>query len=74
MTPTGVGRTFRRPTRHTNRKDQVGRVRVQITLLTPGGGHHMTGNIVRSFTLRNTTVSSVALQVERGLFEEDERA
>ena len=62
-------RALRRPPRHTNTMDEVGRIRVQIMLLGKGRNTHQKGNIVRSFHVRGTTVSSVALRVERALFE-----
>ena len=65
-------RPFRRSTAGSNTKDAVGRVRVQVTLLSAGGGHHARGNIVRSFTVKSSTVSSVANRVEQALFEVDE--
>ena len=49
--------------------DEVGRIRVQIMLLGKGRNTHQKGNIVRSFHVRGTTVSSVAFRVERALFE-----
>lgn len=59
---------LKRPSRHTNKKDDVGRVRVQIMLLGKANTHQR-GNIVRSFHVRGTSVSSVAFLVEKALFE-----
>ena len=61
-------RPLQRPARHTNTRDDTGRVRVQIILLGKSNSHQR-GNIVRSFHVRGTSVSSVAFRVERALFE-----
>ena len=57
-----------RAARHTNKRDDVGRIRVQIMLLGKANSHQR-GNIVRSFHVRGTSVSSVAFLVEKALFE-----
>ena len=64
-------RPFRRPARHTNTKDEVGKVRVQVTLLGRYGQSHAKGNIVRSFTVLRSTVATVANRIERALYDDD---
>lgn len=53
----------RRASRRRNTADATGTVRVQIVLVGPRG-QHTRGNIVRSFTFSQTTVSTVAGKVE----------
>lgn len=57
--------------RHRNTADEVGRIRVQVTLLRPDAPHMSSakkGNICRSSVVYNARVSEVFAVVDKALF------
>ena len=65
--------TFTRPHRKQNHEDAHGKVRVQITLVGPGGRSAAKGNITHSFTCLGR-VSEVAGVVGAALFDQGPHA
>src|SRR3990167_10040633 len=63
-TARNVDRDGQRVSRRRNTTDATGKIRVTVTLVGKGSTH-VRGNIVRSFTYANTTVSTIAGRIAR---------
>ena len=65
--------TFKRPERASvNSKDERGRVLIRVCLSEPTGNHNpVKGNISRTITVANATVTEVRDAIDQSLFGEE---